>query len=597
MFTQLVLILLVLYCFLFIMTSASSNTLSFELTTITPPLHASAYVNPSFAGFGIEPSNLFSFTGTEEPNQLTFNLIDNLADYTGKPPHIRIGGNTADYMVFDNTQDEWAWILNKHAKGEGHFKPNHMIIGPRFFQAANRFPLGTPMTWGLNMAYDEPDWEVQIITMANQTITEVKNPDLVSFEMGNEPDLWVQNGFRSGQWTAKRYIAEWTTRAHAIWDKVLKPNNIPSNFFEGACTASTIGTDFQIKDLVGLDINRKVAGSGTSYLAGWNQHDYFYFVGVSSYTITLEYLMRLQTTEDQFTAWVEQVEQSKATHLPYSVREMGVVGPVGMAGISDVFGAALWTLNFLMYTASLGIYSVQFHMTDNSNASAWQPVVMYDREPFVRPLYSGIAAFDQIIGSSCSAQVSQTKITTHPPGYNDFIRVYNVYQNGLLDSLVIINGKMANMTEPNKARVDVSINVPPSLAGQKLHLSYLTSDGADASNGTIWNGISYEQSGDGTPTRVYNVDDIVQIGFDGSVTFSVRDTQAVVATIGRRVGELLKPNKSICQSTRNYPGQNAESNKGDDTDSLAAVTAPPIMTLLANIIAGAMLLIGDFAIW
>lgn len=61
---------------------------------LVPPDGASATINPSFAGFGIESSNLFSVTGMEQPNDLTFNLINNLANYTGKPPHIRLGGNT-----------------------------------------------------------------------------------------------------------------------------------------------------------------------------------------------------------------------------------------------------------------------------------------------------------------------------------------------------------------------------------------------------------------------------------------------------------------------------------------------------------------------
>lgn len=318
---------------------------------------------------------------------------------------------------------------------------------------------------------------------------------------------------------------------------MLKPNNIPSNFFEPGCTASTIATDFQIKDLLSFDANRKVTGSDSTYIAGWNQHDYYYFIGVTGFPLTLEYLMTLSTTETQFTAWVEQIEQSKTTHLPYSIREMGIVGPVGMDGTSDVFGGAIWTMNFLLYASSLDISSVQFHMTDNSKASAWQPIEMDDMQPSVRPIYYGMAAFDQVMGSGCSAQVSRPKVKSYPAEYEDFIRTYTVYHGGQLDSLVVINGKVANISEPNKASVDVSLKVPSSLSGQVLHLSYLTSDGADATTGTTWDGMSYEESGDGTPTYVSNEDITAQVGSDGTVTFSVRDSEAVVATIGRRVAD------------------------------------------------------------
>ena len=540
---------------------------SFELSANLPS-GISGHIDPSFAGFGIEPSNLFSFTGGVQPNKLTFNLIGNLANYTGKPPHIRIGGNTADYMVFDETQSQWIWKLNDHPRGHGSFKPNHMVIGPRFFEAADRFPRGTPVTWGLNLAYEEPDWQQEITKMATQVFARLKNVDVVSFEIGNEPDLYLQNGFRVGQWGGRSYSEAWMQRAKAVWEGVLKPKGIRSNFFEIGCTASTIGTDFQIKDLLSFGIDKKASQSDVGYIASWNQHDYYFYIGVSSYDLTLEDLMRLSTTEDQFLAWTKQVDQAKNTPFPYALREMGVVGPIGLTGITDTFGAAIWTLNFLLYTASLNIASVQFHMTDNSKASAWQPIEADGQGPYVRPLYYGIAAFDQTIGPSCSAQVSRVQITSYPSGYDQFIRAYSVYRHGHLGSLVVINGKMANVSEPNKKNVDISFKVPSSLSGKKLHLSYLTSDGADAKAGTTWNGISYEKSGDGTPTHISDEVKTVDVGSGGAVTISIRDSQAIVANVGERVGEGQDHDDlSACPARKGPSGENTESSpyrKGED---------------------------------
>jgi len=39
------------------------------------------------------------------------------------------------------------------------------------------------------------------------------------------------------------------------------------------------------------------------------------------------------------------------------------------------------------------------HMTDNSNASAWQPIDMYGNGPFVKPEYYAHAAVAQLIGN------------------------------------------------------------------------------------------------------------------------------------------------------------------------------------------------------
>lgn len=554
--------------------AAAQGTLQLQFSASLPTDH-SDYIDPSFAGFGIEPSNLFSFTGYDQPNALTFNLIDNLVNYTGKPPHMRIGGNTQDYMVFSPNMNQWTWINNPDAAGAGDYAPNHMLIGPRFFQAANRFPQGTPVTWGLNLAYQASDYIERIVDMANQVVENTPRLHLVSFEIGNEPDLYLQNGFRTGQWGGSVYVQQWLDRASALYQQVLRPNGIPSNFFEPGATASTIGTSFQINDMDTLGVAVQANGSQKSYIASWNQHDYYYYIGVSTYPLTLYHFMTLSTTKDQFSAWETQIKQAEATPYPYALREMGVVGPIGLEGITNTFGAALWQLNFLLYTASLNITTVQMHMTDNSNASAWQPLEMYNRQPFVRPIYYGITAFDQIIGPTCQAQVAPYDITAYPENYGGRITAYSVYQAGQLATIVVINSNMANTTQ-TKSSLTVTLNLPSSLAGQTLHLALLTNAGAEATSGTTWNGISYERSGDGTPTVVDSSDSTVTIASDGSATITVRDSQAVVANIGGRVGTGRTANSAACAAiAQRSPGigsSSTSSSRSSSSSSAASTT-------------------------
>ncbi|KAI4594748.1 hypothetical protein KJ359_007551 [Pestalotiopsis sp. 9143b] len=536
----------------------------------SPPDNASAAIDPSFAGFGIEPSNLFSFTGTDQPNSLTFNLIDNLVNYTGYPPHMRIGGNTEDYMIYREDQTEWAWVNNEDSVGQGTYASDSMLIGPKYFEAANRFPEGTPVTWGLNLAYEEDDWADQISTMLQQVINDCTNLNLVSVEIGNEPDLYLENGFRSGQWTGQVYTEQWLQRMSAVYDQVLKPLNMTSAFFEPGCTASTIGIDFQIDDLAGYGISAQGNDSDTSYIKAWNQHDYYYFLGVSTYSLTLDEFQQLSTTDTQFAAWVEQVNQALDTPYPYALREMGLVGPVGLAGITDTFAAALWTLNFLFYAATLGISSVQFHMTDNSAASPWQPVELDGVAPFVRPVYYGHAAFDQTIGPTCTARVAAVDLGGDLGDYDGYVRAYAVYQADSWQSMVVINSKPNNVSEASDASISVELSLPTDLAGKTVYLGYLSSAGSDATANTTWNGLEYESSGDGTPTAV---DDglsgkSVQVGDDGTVTVDVRDTQAVVVQLGSKVGEGLEADSDACASftSAGFRPSNGTSANGTSTD-------------------------------
>lgn len=315
--------------------------------SIAPPTDAGTFgnvsqvISPSFAGMGIEPSNLFSFTGASKANQLSINLLQNLAGYTGSPPHLRIGGNTADYMIWQGDFDEWYLETNPSPVGQGDIASDHFFFGPRFFQAMDRFPTNTPITFGLNLAYDNADYMQNLINEASAALNYTNNVNMFSFEIGNEPDLYLENGFRNGTWNNFVYAQQWVDRANVVYAEVLKPMGIGSSFFEAAGTASTIGDSFEILQLSETVLVSPVNGSPTvdnTFLVGWNQHDYFYYIGVSGYNLVLDFLMDLSQTVQQFASWADNTRQALATGKPYYLREMASVGPVGETGISDVFG-------------------------------------------------------------------------------------------------------------------------------------------------------------------------------------------------------------------------------------------------------------------
>ena len=238
------------------------------------PDGASEYLDASFAGFGIEPSNLFSFTGGDTPNTFSVKLLQNLADYSGAPPHIRLGGNTQDYMLYESDYTDIAWKKNPSSTAQGNIAADSMIIGPGYFEALNRFPTGTPVTYGLNLAYMEDDWEDRIVATAQGAVSGMTNVKLHSFEIGNEPDLWLQNTFRTAPWNGQVYTTQFLDRAEAVYNRVLQPAGLPSSFFEPPATASTIGTTFEISQLVSAGMME--GRNGNNYITVWNQHDYFY---------------------------------------------------------------------------------------------------------------------------------------------------------------------------------------------------------------------------------------------------------------------------------------------------------------------------------
>ena len=315
----------------------ASAQISCQPAATTSGQTTSVILSPSYAGVGIEPANLPAFTGTNSVNQLSYNLLSTLGNYTGVPPHLRIGGNSGDNMLYDPNLSQ-ALMPNPNPSGQGNTATDSLFIGPQFFAALDRMPANTPITYGLNLAYTGADAQNRTIAMADAVMNNLKNVHVVGLEIGNEPDLYIVNGYRQAGYTVNTFGKEWGTRAAAVYNAVLKPKNYPTNFFEPATTATTAsnsGNAYRIKNLV----NTGVAVDNGIYVAGWNQHDYYYYVGVSSFTLTIDYVLDLSNTYNQFNEWVNQAAEAGVTGKPYYLREMGSVGPTGIQGISDTFGA------------------------------------------------------------------------------------------------------------------------------------------------------------------------------------------------------------------------------------------------------------------
>lgn len=292
--------------------------------------------------------------------------------------------------------------------------------------------------------------------------------------------------------------------------------------------------------------------------------------------------MDMDQTNTQFAYWEKQVDIALKTGLPYVLREMSSVGPIGMPGVSDTFGASLWTLNFFLYAASIGISSVQMHMTDNSNASAWQPIPMYGSDTtFVRPQYYAHAAVAQIIGNgNGTTQISALSTSKVGAAYDGRIRAYAAYAKDVIQAVVLINSKMASSSE-EKDSFTFNLNLGTANANKDVFISYLTADGAESQRGVTWNGMSYDDI-----TGEANIADstihLVTADSQGRIAVPVRDSEAVVANIGWQLGVnvVLPPDPT---QTKKSNGANTQSSGAQNAiwASALAITTALILSMAA----------------
>lgn len=173
--------------------------------------------------------------------------------------------------------------------------------------------------------------------------------------------------------------------------------------------------------------------------------------------------------------------------LPYVIGETNSIACQGLAGASDVFGAAVWSVDYALYAASLNVSNLYWHMGTGYRYSAWQATQNGTTAPGPRPLYYGNWLIATALGKS-DAQVVQVVNTTSLAGY----AIYSTKRHRPeLKSIVLVNMDIFNSTStPESQRPSVDFKLPKELGGKdcKARVSRLTAAGAEVRDGITFGG-------------------------------------------------------------------------------------------------------------
>ena len=269
----------------------------------------------------------------------------------------------------------------------------------------------------------------------------------------------------------------------------------------------------------------------------------------------------------QFSSWASQNQAAAAAGKPFLLGEMAAVGPQGLANITDVFGCALFTLDFLLYTASIGVSHVLFHMTDIGNQSAWQPITIGAIDPWVRPSYYAHIITSTLIGPNNDTRIAEIDVRSQLlADYAGQASSYIVYHGDHIFAAVLINLKEFNQTdtESTNTQLNFTLNVPVAYAGNKFTVLKLSAPGADSFKGVTWAGINY-QTTDGIPVAAASNDTtFVTVSSTGKFSVLVRDSQAAVVLFNSSAGVI------ISQATAD--GRNVSTTTGSTTGSTISST-------------------------
>ncbi|KAI1656943.1 glycoside hydrolase family 79 protein [Daldinia decipiens] len=509
-----------------------------------------------FISYSIEFSSFPDFAGNKSiPNDFSNNLLDNLGAFSGIKPYIRVGGNTQDYAIYNS---ELTIALNGTYPSKTADYPTIVEIGPSYFESYSTWP-NVKFSHGFNLGgnHDDRQWEtlLQTVPLACKALGKDK---LYLWEYGNEPDLF-SSGVRASNYNESEYVAEWLNGTRAI-RSVLETScpDLLDNDTYGYLAPSFAGTGNHLRAprtwAAGIDADGDIKlFSSHKYLlthlfsfalTSPTHIQNSYISGAESLGVTLQGTLmnhtRTALSVDSHTA----ENATMKPGIPYILGETNSLYHQGRPGLSNSFGAALWAVDFALYSAAVGIGRVHFHMGTDFRYASWQPIGTSKTAIGTKPPYYGNVAAAAFLGSAGTriAPVAPTSDAGTADAGTDV--AYAAYApDGALARILVLNLRAYNYTLNGTGGAELNPAPRPlrtyrfaglDAGGGEVVVRRLHANGSDAITGITWDGWSYNYELDrGKPVRLGNVTVGEKIGVvDGAVEVRVADSEAVVLDFG-----------------------------------------------------------------
>jgi len=389
-------------------------------------------LNPAFSGLSYEKLQMTKgfFTSNNLALIHLFNLLG--------PGVIRIGAGTADQTCWNGLGGLTNITASEVDQFAGFIKavPNWSVI------------------YGLNFSVNTSNNCAAEASYASGAL----GSRLIGFEIGNEPEAYANNGIRSAGYTYADFLQEW------------KPLELAARHYGTVVGPASGGTPVWTTNF---------AHDESGIISMATQH--YYRLAATDTNATLPTLL---ASDPAFVANISSVvPMVTAANLRFGLRmdEVGSFSGGGKAGVSDAYGAALWSLDFMFTVALNGGQGVNFH---GGGLSPYSPLINNGTNvTTVGPEYYGLKMFSLLPpGNVVPATLTLAS--------NINFTAYGVRQtNGAIS--VVLNNKDANDT------VAVSFNPGPDVAGAQLieltgpslySTSGYTIGGATINPDGTWNG-------------------------------------------------------------------------------------------------------------
>ncbi|KAL6894855.1 hypothetical protein GGI43DRAFT_424697 [Trichoderma evansii] len=462
---------------------AASETVRLNVAR-SAPASSSPPISLDFQSFSIEFAFLVDFQGNKShPNKFTNNLLANLRAFNGDVPQIlRIGGNTQDHVTYFPGQKEQ--IINFWDPSYNSDQPRNTSIGPTFWEAFTAIQ-GTKYIFGLNFYKNDSTYLDNLRGEVAQSLLQIPPERLHLFEIGNENDYGALSGFRPPTWTQQDWVNEWVYRSQNIQTPAKSLRfYAPSTCCYNITTPYSFFSPWTIWNST-FDYDRD------GWISEVSQH------GAGT-------LMNHTSVVINGTIHQSLCNLNHNAGRVYTLGETNSVSGQGAFGVSNVFGSALFVLDYELYYASFGVNRMHMHQGTAYLYGAWIPISQNGTGPSTNPPYYGHVMVSKFIGSNPNTRISNIDLNS------DFYSAYAAYEDGQLARVVLLN--LHEWNPPSNSQAEAEAEAAPSttftLGTGRGGIKYatvelMTAPGALSETNITVAGISYDYDlAEGKPVRV-----------------------------------------------------------------------------------------------
>ncbi|KAI0297300.1 PITH domain-containing protein [Multifurca ochricompacta] len=467
---------------------------------VTIPLTAprsAPTLSRSLVSFSLEQDRWVDWIGHGTRNPFFFNTLNNLKELTGEAPRIRVGANSEDHTNFDATVQFSESEFPVFTTTVPYPEATKNAIGNNYYHLASLLPPGTEVIFGVNFGqYNLTAAFLETTAIANafaSSTFKASGIKLEAIEIGNEADLYTNNGARNSSFNVQQYVSQWTMFAENVTATAnhILGTKVP---LQGAAFAgsSHTSTGFSLQGIFKNDILSSSAGSQIKLIS---QHHYSGSFCTGTIGI-LQNLMTKSSIRSNLAAFAPDITAVKQQGLTYVFGETNSYACHGSPGVSNTAGAALWGLDYALYASQLDITRLYFHHGIGYKYNFIQPATLtrsildgsnlpQPLAPHIQPLYYAAIIAAEAIGSSGSTRAIELSVN------NTQISGYAFFEGNTLMRAVFIN--LNAYTSGTRRSVHLTLN----LAGSRKRPTFniikrLSIPTANATMGVTWGGQTYE---------------------------------------------------------------------------------------------------------